>query len=111
MLSVRQTFSKRAFSSHTAKATNLQEALKIVTPLEQQKFKNLKEKYGDKVLGNVTVEQALGGARDVHCIVWEPSLLDAQEGIRFRGMTIPEVQKALPPASGKSAPQHVEVLQ
>jgi citrate synthase len=51
-------------------------------------------------LGQVTVEQALGGARDVSCLVWEPSLLDAQEGIRFRGMTIPEVQKALPPASG-----------
>jgi len=35
-------------------------------------------------------------------LVWEPSLLDAQEGIRFRGMTIPEVQKALPAGNGKT---------
>jgi citrate synthase len=93
---------RRGLTTHTAKAATLQEALKIVTPLEQAKFKSLKEKYGNKSLGDVTVEQALQGARDVHCLVWEPSLLDAQEGIRFRGMTIPEVQKALPPASGKS---------
>jgi len=97
--------SRRYLSHHTSKAATLQEALKIVTPLEQAKFKSLKEKHGDKTLGEVTVEQALGGARDVHCLVWEPSLLDAQEGIRFRGMTIPEVQKALPPASGKSGDQ------
>ena len=96
-----RTVFKRQLSSHTAKAATLTEAVKIVTPLEQAKFKALKEKYGDKSLGEVTVEQALGGARDVHCLVWEPSLLDAQEGIRFRGMTIPEVQKALPSASGK----------
>jgi len=99
---MRTTVLRRTFASHTAKAASLQEALKIVTPLEQAKFKQLKEKYGDKSLGDVTVEQALGGARDVHCLVWEPSLLDAQEGIRFRGMTIPEVQKALPSASGKA---------
>lgn len=75
--------------------------MSIITPLEQQRFKSLKEKYGHRVLGEVTVDQALGGARDVHCLVWEPSLLDAHEGIRFRGLTIPEVQKALPSASGK----------
>ncbi|KAH9258751.1 citrate (Si)-synthase, eukaryotic [Batrachochytrium salamandrivorans] len=92
---------KRTLTNHTAKAGSLSEALKIVTPLEQEKFKNLKKNYGDKVLGQVTVDQALGGARDVHCLVWEPSLLDAQEGIRFRGMTIPECQQALPSASGK----------
>jgi len=85
----------------TTSAPDLFKALAEITPKQQAKFKMLKEKYGDKSLGQVTVDQALGGARDVSCLVWEPSLLDAQEGIRFRGMTIPEVQKALPPASGK----------
>jgi citrate synthase len=28
--------------------------------------------------------------------VWETSNLDAEEGIRFRGLTIPECQKKLP---------------
>lgn len=70
-------------------------------PAEQEKFKKLKAEHGHKSLGEVTVEQALGGARGVKCMVWETSLLDADEGIRFRGQTIPELQKNLPPASGK----------
>jgi len=52
-------------------------------------------------LGEVTVDQALGGARGVKCMIWETSLLDAEEGIRFRGYTIPELQKALPSVTGK----------
>lgn len=34
--------------------------------------------------------------RSVKSMTWEPSLLDPVEGIRFRGMTIPEVQQQLP---------------
>jgi len=29
-------------------------------------------------------------------MIWDPSLLDANEGIRFRGLSIPEVQQQLP---------------
>jgi citrate synthase len=32
----------------------------------------------------------------VPCIVWETSLLDANAGIRFRGHTIPDLQRVLP---------------
>ena len=48
-----------------------------------------------------TVDQAIGGARGVKCMLWETSLLDADEGIRFRGHTIPDLQKSLPTYSGK----------
>jgi citrate synthase len=34
-------------------------------------------------------------------MLWETSLLDAEEGIRFRGYTIPELQQVLPSYSGK----------
>ena len=37
-------------------------------------------------------------------LVTETSLLDAQEGIRFRGYSIPELQKKLPKAPGGSEP-------
>jgi citrate synthase len=37
-------------------------------------------------------------------LVTETSLLDAQDGIRFRGYSIPELQKALPKAPGGSEP-------
>lgn len=37
-------------------------------------------------------------------MVWETSVLDPDEGIRFRGMSIPEIQKALPSAEGGNEP-------
>jgi citrate synthase len=62
---------------------------------------DMKKKYGHVSLGEVTVDQAIGGARGVKCMLWETSLLDADEGIRFRGHTIPDLQKSLPTYSGK----------
>lgn len=50
------------------------------------------------------MEQAYGGMRSVKSMVWEPSLLDSEEGIRFRGLTIPDCQKQLPKAPGGSEP-------
>lgn len=37
-------------------------------------------------------------------MVWETSVLDPDEGIRFRGLSIPEIQKALPAAEGGNEP-------
>ena len=51
-------------------------------------------------LGEVTVDQCIGGGRDVKCMYYETSLLDAQEGIRFRGHSIPELQAKLPTFKG-----------
>ena len=51
-------------------------------------------------IGEVTVDQCIGGARSVKCMLWETSLLDANEGIRFRGHTIPELQATLPTFKG-----------
>jgi len=85
-----------------ASSSGLKERLEELIPVEQAKFKKLKADHGNKSLGEVTVEQALGGARGVKCMIWETSLLDAEEGIRFRGMTIPELQENLPSASGEA---------
>jgi len=40
----------------------------------------------------------------VKCMIWETSLLDPEEGIRFRGLTIPEVQQKLPKVKGGEQP-------
>ena len=45
-----------------------------------------------------------GGARGIKCLVWEGSVLDSEEGIRFRGKTIPECQELLPKAPGGNEP-------
>ncbi|GME80290.1 unnamed protein product [Ambrosiozyma monospora] len=56
------------------------------------------------VIGEVTLEQAYGGMRGIKGLVWEGSVLDPVEGIRFRGHTIPEIQKILPKAPGGEEP-------
>jgi citrate synthase len=48
----------------------------------------------------VTVEQVFGGMRGIKAMLWEPSVLDSEEGIRFWGKTIPECQEVLPTAPG-----------
>ena len=77
-------------------ASSLRDVLQAQIPQKQQEMKQLKMDHGSKSLGEVTVDQCLGGARGVKCMVWETSLLDADEGIRFRGHTIPELQQTLP---------------
>lgn len=67
-------------------------------PAKQDHLKKYKA-VGNTVIDQVTVEQLIGGARSVKCMLWETSLLDAEEGIRFRGYTIPEVQEKLPGAA------------
>ena len=45
-----------------------------------------------------------GGMRGIRGLVTETSLLDPEEGIRFRGYSIPECQKLLPRAEGGEEP-------
>ena len=63
--------------------------------------KALLKEHGNTVIDSVTLSQAYGGMRDISSMIWEPSLLDAQEGIRFRGFSIPELQEKLPTGRGK----------
>jgi citrate synthase len=55
-------------------------------------------------IGDVTIAQAIGGARGVRCLVTDVSYLDPFEGIRFRGKTIPETFEALPKDPGNEYP-------
>ena len=45
-----------------------------------------------------------GGMRGMKGLVTETSVLDPEEGIRFRGYSIPECQKLLPKAKGGEEP-------
>lgn len=85
-------------------STGLLDTLKEQVPRRQEALKKLKSEHGSKSLGEVTVDQAIGGARGVKCLLWETSLLDAEEGIRFRGYSIPELQKKLPTYSTNGEP-------
>lgn len=73
-------------------------------PEKQAEVKAFRKEYGSKVLGEVTVDMAYGGMRGIKGLIWEGSVLDPEEGIRFRGLTIPECQKLLPSAPGGEEP-------
>jgi len=49
-------------------------------------------------LGEIKVENLIGGMRGLKVMLWEGSVLDPNEGIRFHGHTIPDCQKLLTPA-------------
>src|SRR5258708_40237151 len=67
-------------------------------------IKEILKANGNKKIGEVTLSQVYQGMRGITGLVTETSLLDAQEGIRFRGYTIPELQQKLPKANGGTEP-------
>ncbi len=67
-------------------------------------IKDLLKEHGNKVAGEVTLSQIYQGMRGITGLVSETSLLDSQEGIRFRGYSIPELREKLPKAPGGSEP-------
>ncbi len=83
-------------------------------PLKQQFYeksqalakevKELLKEHGDKKVDDVVLDQVYGGMRDITSMLWEPSLLDAEEGIRFRGYSIPELREKLPRAPNGQEP-------
>lgn len=66
--------------------------------------KDLLKNHGTKKIDEVTVAQAYQGMRGITGLVTETSLLDANEGIRFRGYSIPELREHLPKAPGGQEP-------
>jgi citrate synthase len=67
-------------------------------------IKDLLKEHGTKKAGEVQLAQIYQGMRGITGMIYETSLLDANEGIRFRGYSIPELQKRLPRAEGGSEP-------
>lgn len=67
-------------------------------------IKEILKVHGEKKIGEVTLSQVYQGMRGITGLVTETSLLDAQEGIRFRGYSIPELQVKLPKVVGGQEP-------
>jgi citrate synthase len=83
---------------------SLKDVLRTKIEAHRPRTQKLLKQHGDVKLGEVTIAQAIGGARGVRCLVTDISYLDPMEGIRFRGMTIPETMDALPKPPGKDYP-------
>jgi len=70
----------------------------------QEEIKAFRKAHGDTKVGEITVDMMYGGMRGMKGLVTETSVLDPEEGIRFRGFTIPECQEKLPKAKGGQEP-------
>src|SRR5512143_1905521 len=82
----------------------LKETLKQKIEEFRPRTTRLVKEFGKVVIDQVTIDQCIGGARDVRNLVTDISYLDPQEGIRFRGKTIPETFAALPKVPGCDYP-------
>jgi citrate synthase len=67
-------------------------------------IKDILKEHGNKKIGEVHLSQIYQGMRGITGLVTETSLLDAHDGIRFRGYSIPELQEKLPKAPNGSEP-------
>jgi citrate synthase len=82
----------------------IKEKFNIKAESLSSEIKDILKKNGSKKIGEVTLAQIYSGMRGMTGLVTETSLLDPQEGIRFRGYSIPEIQQKLPKAPGCTEP-------
>ena len=82
----------------------VKERFKAKADASNAEIKELLKEHGSRKIGEVTLSQVYQGMRGITGLVTETSLLDAQEGIRFRGFSIPELQEKLPKAPGGGEP-------
>jgi len=69
-----------------------------------KEMRALLKEHGEVSVGDVKLRQTFGGMRGVKSMIYETSALDAMEGIRFRGYTIPELRNKLPKYKGGKEP-------
>jgi citrate synthase len=72
--------------------------------IERPRTEKLNKEHGNVKVDEVTIGQIIGGMRDIKSLVTDISYLDPFEGIRFRGLTIPEVFEKLPKVTGSEMP-------
>src|SRR5580698_10536326 len=82
----------------------IKDRFKLKSDAVGAEIKDLIKEHGNKKIGEVTLAQIYQGMRGITGLVSETSLLDAKEGIRFRGHTIPELQQKLPKAPNGTEP-------
>ena len=82
----------------------IKDRFKLKSDAVGAEIKELIRDHGNKKIGEVTLAQIYQGMRGITGLVSETSLLDAKEGIRFRGYSIPELQQKLPKAANGTEP-------
>ena len=82
----------------------LQEKIQAQLPEWRERIKKLAKDHSEVKVAEVNIGQIVGGMRDIKSLLTDVSFVDPAEGIRFRGMSIPEVLKSLPKGRGNKMP-------
>ncbi|MBW8685419.1 citrate (Si)-synthase, eukaryotic [Chitinophaga rhizophila] len=82
----------------------IKEKFKVKADELNAEVKDLVKNHGNKKIEDVTLAQVYQGMRGITGLVTETSLLDANEGIRFRGYSIPELREQMPKVKGGAEP-------
>ena len=82
----------------------IKERFKVKADSLSAEIKDILKEHGSRKIGEVMLSQIYSGMRGMTGLVTETSLLDPQEGIRFRGYSIPELQEKLPHSAGGGEP-------
>lgn len=85
-------------------STNLKDVMEKKIPEKQKEVIEFRKAHGATKVGEITVDMMYGGMRGIKGLVTETSVLDPDEGIRFRGYTIPDCQEKLPAAPSGTEP-------
>ena len=83
---------------------SLKQKISEKIPEMRERVSKLVKEHGDEIVDQVSVRQIYGGMRGVKSLVTDISYVDPNEGIRFRGYTIPELLELLPKAEGSDYP-------
>lgn len=84
--------------------STLKQKLAEKIPHYRERISRLVKEHGDVVVDQVKMFQFFGGMRGLKSLSTDISYLDPEEGIRFRGYTIPECLEKLPKPAGCEMP-------
>ncbi len=74
------------------------------------RIQQLNDKHSNVVVDEVTIGKILGGMRSLKSLITDISYLDPEEGIRYRGHTLPDLLKKLPKPKNSEMPYVEGVL-
>jgi citrate synthase len=69
--------------------------MREVIPAKRALMEQIKD-HAEGIIEDVKVSNIIGGMRGLKIMLWEASMLDPNEGIRFHGKTIKDCQRELP---------------
>jgi len=82
----------------------LKKTLARLIPEWNKDLRAFVKENGSVKADEVSIDQIMGGMRSIKALPCDTSYLDAMEGIRFRGFTIPEVREKLPKPAPDAVP-------